>query len=67
MHPGPFDMLHNTRNQHFLTISNCIHLDLLAQQVFVDQYRVFPLTFTASVKYCLKLCRVVNNLHCPSP
>ena len=41
MDTSTFNMLHDTRNQDILSITNCIDFDFFTHQVFVNQNRMF--------------------------
>src|SRR5699024_9478889 len=64
--PRPFDMLHDARNDHFLTVTDGIHLDLLARQIAVDQHWMFRRSLDGIPHVVFQFRFVIDDFHCTS-
>ncbi|MNI54318.1 hypothetical protein D3C73_1092080 [compost metagenome] len=66
MNACAFNMLHNSRDHHGFTVADCIDLNLFAEHITVNQYRMLRVDLHRFNHVVHQFCIVVDNLHCAS-
>ena len=61
MDSRPFDMLHNSRNQHGRAVGNAVHLKLCSGHIFINQNRIADIARKDYIhKFATLACRADN-------
>ena len=66
MNTGTLNKLHNTCNEHVLTVTDRIYLDLFTLNVVVNENRLVLIDLNRSSKVVTKLVFVAHDTHCAS-
>ena len=64
MDTSPFNVFHDAGHEYVVSVTDCVHLQLLALDIFVYQYRLVLVNGYRAFQICAECVLVRDNLHC---